>query len=276
MQGLARLGFGFIEIGTLTPHPQAGNNRPRLFRLFPDRALINRMGFNNGGMEEAAERLQGERDFLLGVNIGKNKESLDPIADYRKAAKCLSPLADYLTVNISSPNTPGLRLLQARENLLPLLEALQPHRAKRPLLVKVAPDLIEEDAKAIAALALDGLCDGLIIGNTTIRRPDNLRSPYKNEAGGLSGRPLFSLSTRLLSDFYRMTEGRVPLIGVGGIEDGKTAYGKIKAGASLLQLYTALIYGGPFLVPKILKDLAFLLQRDGYSHIAQAIGADHR
>lgn len=280
---LGRLGFGFVEIGSVTPRPQPGNPRPRLFRLAEDRAVINRMGFNNDGGEVVAARLRALRAaglrVPLGVNLGKNKETADSAADYVLGLERLGPLADYLVVNVSSPNTPGLRALQGRAELEALAarlrEAMARHRLTQPLLLKVAPDLTEADREDIAAVALQRF-DGLIVSNTTIARPAALRSPQQGETGGLSGRPLFQPSTAVLGDFHRLTDGRLPLIGVGGIEDGATAYAKIRAGASLLQLYSALVYGGPGLIGRILEELSALLARDGFARLQDAVGADHR
>ena len=279
-----RSGFGFAEIGTVTPRPQAGNPRPRLFRLAADGAVINRMGFNNEGLDAVAARLTHRpRLGIVGANIGKNKDSLDAVADYVAGAKTLAPLADYLVVNVSSPNTPGLRALQGREPLAQLLRAVKAardgavaDRIKPPLLVKIAPDLTEQDLLDIAEVAAAVPVDGLIATNTTIARPGGLADPRRGESGGLSGRPLFEPSTRVLARLYKLTGGRIPLIGVGGISGGAEAYAKIRAGASLVQLYTALVYRGPGLVGAIKADLAERLRRDGFSSIAAATGADHR
>jgi dihydroorotate dehydrogenase len=278
-----RLGFGFVEIGSVTPRPQAGNPRPRLFRLPEDRAVINRMGFNNDGLAAVQRRLTrrpsaGASRGILGANLGKNKESPDAAADYAAGVQALAPLADYLVINVSSPNTPGLRALQGRRALEALLAAVGEARGGKspPLLLKIAPDLAEADKQDIAEVALAGGLDGLIVSNTTIARPASLRGSAAKEAGGLSGRPLFGPSTTVLADMYRLTGGRLPLIGVGGISSGEDAYAKIRAGASLLQLYTALIYEGPGLVQRIKLDLAAHLRRDGFGQLGQAVGADHR
>ena len=277
-----RLGFGFVELGSVTPRPQPGNPRPRLFRLTEDRAVINRMGFNNEGMAALARRLSG-RDRgqgIVGVNLGKNKDQVDPAADYAAGARLLAPLADYLVINVSSPNTPGLRTLQSGATLAALIEAVLSARAELrldrapPLLLKIAPDLTDTDRQEIAAVALSSGIDGLIISNTTIARPPGLDPRFAAEAGGLSGRPLFAPSTALLADIYRRTEGRLPIIGVGGIASAKDAYAKIRAGASLVQIYTALVFEGPGLVGRIKHGLATLLARDGFSNIAEAVGAD--
>jgi dihydroorotate dehydrogenase len=280
---MLRLGFGFVEVGSITPKPQPGNPRPRIFRLPDDEAVINRLGFNNGGMEAAALRLERRSRGLglIGVNIGKNKTSADAVADYRLAFLRLAPLADYVVVNVSSPNTPGLRDLQAVESLRPLLDCLVSERAglevrngKPPILLKLAPDLTLDDALAAADLAGECGIDGLMISNTTIDRPDTLKSSKKHEAGGLSGRPLLEKSTALLRQVYRATSGAVPIVGVGGIASADDAYAKIRAGASLVQLYSALIYQGPGLVGRIVDGLENRLYQDGLSNIGQAVGAD--
>lgn len=277
---LGRLGFGFVEIGSVTPRPQTGNPRPRLFRLAEDRAMVNRMGFNNDGLERVAARLAACSRFergILGANLGKNKESADAAADYAAGVRMLAPLADYLVINVSSPNTPGLRALQGREPLAALLAAVRAARAedRPPLLLKVAPDLTMEDKADIAEVALAGGADGLIVSNTTVARPAGLTSAAAQEAGGLSGAPLFAPSTATLADFHTLTEGRLPLIGVGGIAGAADAYAKIRAGASLLQLYTALVYQGPGLVSRIKRGLAERLRADGFGSLAAAVGTAH-
>jgi len=278
---LLQAGFGFVEIGTVTPRPQAGNPRPRLFRLPEDGAVINRMGFNNAGMEAAAARLR-ERDRdagIVGINIGRNKDTADPVDDYRRCAERLAPLADYLVVNVSSPNTPGLREMQSRETLLELVEAVRAAAGRErapPLLVKIAPDLDDAGVAEICAFAQEAGPDGLVVSNTTIARPTTLTGAERKQAGGLSGAPLFEPSTLLLRDVFARTDGRIPLIGVGGIHDGRTAYAKIRAGASLVQLYTALAYQGPGLIARILEDLAARLRADGFENLTEAVGADHR
>lgn len=279
--GLMQAGFGFVETGTVTPRPQAGNPRPRLFRLIEDRAVINRLGFNNQGLDAVVARLAQRRRGrgILGVNIGCNRDSEDQIADYVTGYRRVAALADYVVVNISSPNTPGLRAMQAADSLRRLIDALAAARedvadARPPLLIKVAPDLAPEERRAVAEVAAATGVDGLIVGNTTVSRPEGLRSSHRDEAGGLSGRPLFALSTAVLADFYRSSEGRLPLIGVGGIASGRDAYAKIRAGASLVQLYTALIYRGPGLVRRIKAELAQCLATDGLDTIGDAIGRD--
>jgi dihydroorotate dehydrogenase len=278
---LLRMGFGFVEIGSVTPRPQAGNPRPRLFRLSEDRAVINRMGFNNDGMEAAARNLAGAHPGIVGVNIGKNKDTADPVADYVACAGRLGPLADYMVVNVSSPNTPGLRALQDKTQLMAIVDAVSETLAKAcpagapPLLVKIAPDLTGEDCEDIAQLALESPVSGLIVSNTTIERPDSLKSRRREETGGLSGAPLFDRSTQLLSDMYRLTGGKLPLIGVGGISSGRDAYKKIRAGAALFQLYTGFVYQGPLLINRIKGELTSLLREDGFDKMESAIGADH-
>ena len=271
---LLRLGFGFVEVGTVTPRPQAGNPRPRLFRLAPDGAVINRLGFNNRGMAAMAARLNRRTGGIVGVNIGCNRDTADPLDDYRAALARLGGLADYVVVNISSPNTPGLRDLQDPNRLDDLLSALQEAGGTRPLLVKIAPDLSEAQRRAISEVAVARRVDGLIVSNTTIARAAGLRSPARDQTGGLSGRPLFAPATRLLSEIYRDTAGAVPLIGVGGVSSGADAYAKIRAGASLVQLYTALIYEGFGLVRRIKADLAARLAADGFATVAEAVGSD--
>jgi dihydroorotate dehydrogenase len=275
-------GFGFVEIGTVTPLPQKGNPKPRLFRLVEDRAVINRLGFNSAGLEIAAHRLalRREKGGIVGANIGKNRDTRDDIGDYIEGVRRLAPLADYLTVNISSPNTPGLRDLQRKSAVTRLIAELLEARGKAmprnapPLLLKIAPDLTAEERVDLAEAALSSGIDGLIVANTTVARPATLQSRCAHEPGGLSGKPLFAPSTALLSEMYRLTGAKIPLVGVGGIASGADAYRKIRAGASLVQLYTALVFQGPGLVERIKRDLAVLLARDGFTSITAAIGAD--
>jgi len=281
---MARFGFGLVEVGSVTPRPQPGNPRPRLFRLAEDRAVINRMGFNNLGHDYVRGRLAARRPGpgLLGVNLGANKDSADRAADYVAGIRALGALADYVVVNVSSPNTPGLRALQGEAELDDLLARVLAQRDATaaaagtaiPLALKIAPDLTDDDVADICAVALARGVDGLIVANTTIARPAGLMSRHKAEAGGLSGRPLFAPSTALLKKVYRHTEGRVPLIGVGGIASGADAYAKIRAGAAAVQLYTALVYDGPGLIGRIKRDLAALLKTGGYTRVADAVGAD--
>lgn len=280
---MLRLGFGFVEIGSVTPRPQPGNPRPRVFRLPDEEAIINRLGFNSEGAEAVAGRLERrEREGIVGVNLGKNRDTADAADDYAKGTGALAQYADYLVCNVSSPNTPGLRALQGREALEDLLTRVQlvlvalGLRHPPPLLLKVAPDLTPGQLGDIANLALERGVAGLIVSNTTVARPADLRSPYRNEAGGLSGRPLFAASTEALRQAFRSTRGKLTLVGVGGISSGADAYAKIRAGASLVELYTALVYRGPGLVAEICRDLAALLRGDGFGHIREAIGADAR
>lgn len=329
---LLSLGFGFVEVGSITPLPQPGNPKPRCFRLESHNAVINRYGFNSHGVDSAEHRLAAFRarkvekgeEFpigLLGVNLGKNKTSPDAAADYSAGVLKLAKYADYLVINISSPNTPGLRALQSRAELENLIKAVQQarkqaahldssatpsseaprsaarptswwffskneststaddikHASHPPLLVKIAPDLTEQDKIDIAAASLSLRVDGLIVSNTTIERPGSIPlHPHGHETGGLSGEPLFEPSTAVLRDMYRLTKGKIPIIGVGGVSSGRDAYEKIKAGASLVEVYTAFSYKGPSLVPKIKKELAALLHADGYKSVADAVGADHR
>ncbi len=270
------LGFGFVEIGTVTPRPQSGNPRPRLFRLVEDHAVINRMGFNNDGMEAVAARLAQRPPLVgpLGVNVGANKDSEDRIADYVSAIERLAPYADYLTVNISSPNTPGLRALQDKDALVELLMRVKAATPDgKPVFLKVAPDLEPADIDDIAEVVIAQSIDALIVSNTTITRPA-LKSRHAGEAGGLSGAPLRDLARQRLVDFRKATSGKLPLIGVGGIASAEHAYARIRAGASLVQLYSALVYEGPLLARHINTGLAELLARDGFHNVSEAIGID--
>ena len=270
------LGFGFVEVGTVTPQPQEGNPQPRLFRLAEDRAVINRMGFNNGGQARAFERLlrRNARPGIVGVNIGANKDAADRIADYANGVRVMSPVARYLTVNISSPNTPGLRALQDKGALEALLTAVAEARAPGgpPVFLKVAPDLEPADIDDIAEVSLGHGIDALIVANTTISRPP-LRSPLAGEAGGLSGAPLRDLALARLRDFRTATGGAMPLIAAGGIASAEDAYVRIRAGASLVQLYSALVYEGPGLARRIATGLKPLLARDGFATVNEAVGA---
>jgi dihydroorotate dehydrogenase len=276
---MARFGFGFVECGTVTPRPQAGNPRPRLFRLSEDGAVINRMGFNNAGMAAAARNLRSRAGRgIVGINIGANKDSADRIADYALCFGELAGLADYVTVNVSSPNTPGLRGLQNREELTRLLDAMTGARAKgahKPILLKIAPDLDGFALDEIAAVVRASGIEGLIVSNTTIARP-LLKSRHAGETGGLSGRPLLAPSTRVLADMHQRLNGAVTLVGVGGIAGGEDAYAKIRAGASLVQLYTALAFHGPGLVTRIKRELLACLVRDGFADVGAAVGAGVR
>ena len=279
---MLRAGFGFVECGTVTPHPQVGNAKPRLFRLTEDKAVINRMGFNNEGLEAFAARLSKRhtKPGIIGANLGANKDSTDRVADYVLGLTRLWGLSDYFTVNISSPNTPGLRSLQDDAALADLLSRIASARADLskdgqdyPIFLKVAPDLADgEPARIVEQVLTHGL-DAIIVSNTTLSR-DGLRSKHKDEGGGMSGAPLFERSTEVLRDFARASAGRVPLIGVGGISSGVQAYAKIRAGASAVQLYSALVYQGPGLVRDINAYLAVQLKADGYATLAEAVGAD--
>lgn len=282
VQATPSLGFGFAEIGTVTPLPQPGNERPRLFRLVEDKAVINRMGFNNDGQAVVRDRLERLRATgrhpIIGVNIGANKIATAEgraNADYAAGVRQMLPVADYLTVNISSPNTPGLRALQDKSALDGLLGAVMKARGgdSTPIFLKVAPDLEPADVDDIVALAHQHALDALIISNTTIARPDSLRSAHARESGGLSGAPLHDAALQRIKDFVTAGSGAIPLIGVGGIASGADAYARIRAGASLVQLYSALVYEGPYLARSITRDLKALLARDGFTTISDAVGA---
>lgn len=294
-EALLGMGFGFAEVGSITPLPQPGNPKPRMFRLPELGAVINRYGFNSKGVDDAAERLSAYRRSLLtepwrevgllGINLGKNKESEDAAADYCVGVAKLARYADYLVVNVSSPNTPGLRALQDRKALEGLVRKVKSARDSMrwgpagppPLLIKIAPDLTAADKSDIAAVALRTGVDGLVISNTTIARPAEVQAhEHGSEAGGLSGKPLFDMSTAVLSDMYRLTKGKLPIIGCGGVSNGYDAYAKIRAGASLVQCYTSFAYEGPRLVPMVKRQLQECLERDGFASVAEAVGADHR
>ncbi len=273
------LGFGLVEIGSVTPRPQDGNPRPRLFRLAEDRGVINRMGFPGEGLEAARSRLAARpRRGFVGVNVGANKDSTDRAADYVACSVALAPYADYLVCNVSSPNTPGLRNLQGRAQLSDLLKRVQDAISAKPvpLVVKIAPDASDDDLDDIVSVCRDLRMDGIIVGNTTLSRPPSLRSVRREETGGLSGAPLTSLSTEVLRRTAQRVEGQFPLIGCGGIGSGADAYAKIRAGATLVQLYSAMVYEGPPLVRRIKDELAALLARDGFASVTEAIGADLR
>ncbi|MBX3598765.1 MAG: quinone-dependent dihydroorotate dehydrogenase [Rhizobiaceae bacterium] len=273
---LLRLGFGFAEVGTITPLPQSGNPKPRIFRLEEDAAVINRLGFNNEGHEAAKSRLNMRRDRsgIVGVNIGANKDSVDRIADYELGVKSFASLASYLTVNISSPNTPGLRNMQSREHLSELLQRVMVVRneqgdSKTPIFLKIAPDLEEEDLDDIAAELIDRGVDGLIVSNTTIARNGLKTRDMANESGGLSGKPLFARSTAVLARMRQRLGAKFPIMGVGGVDSAETALEKIKAGADLVQLYTGLIYGGPSLPNQIVSGLIEAVNASGISSISE-------
>ena len=284
MDAMLALGFGFVETGSVTPLPQPGNPKPRLFRLDADQAVINRFGFNSKGLAHFSSRLRArQRVGIVGANVGKNRDAPDAAADYVTGITQVCGLADYLVCNVSSPNTPGLRSLQARAQIEALIQRVLEARYNAapdknnlpPLLAKVGPDLDEVQVQDIAEVALATKIDGLIVGNTTVTRPHSLRSRYAQEPGGLSGPPLMSLATQCLSNMYRLTGGKLPLIGCGGVASGADAYAKVRAGASLVQLYSALVFHGPGLVARIKRDLAACLRADGFKSVADAVGADH-
>lgn len=291
VDGLYRTGFGFVEVGTVTPEPQEGNPKPRVFRLVEDEAVINRYGFNSHGHAAVERRLRARQEaqlklttvgMPLGVNLGKNKSSTDAAADYVAGVQTLGPLADYLVVNVSSPNTPGLRDLQGKAELRDLLTKvlaerdMLPSERKPAVLVKIAPDLTEQDKQDIAGVVCEVGVDGLIVSNTTTSRPRGLQSTQRLEAGGLSGKPLRELSTQTVREMYALTQGRVPIIGVGGVSSGRDALEKIRAGASLVQMYTALVYHGPPVVRTVKRELEELLREQGFKSVMEAVGADHR
>ena len=271
------LGFGFVEVGTVTPRPQPGNPRPRLFRLVEDHAVINRLGFNNEGQPAALARLRHCTHVhgVIGVNIGANKDSADRIADYVAGVRAMSQVARYITINISSPNTPGLRQLQDEGALRALLSAIDEARDLRgpPIFLKVAPDLGEGEPDQIVRVAIQHRIDAIIVSNTTVSRP-RLKSRVAGEQGGLSGEPLKPLALRALRDFRAVSGGEIPLIGVGGIANADDAWERIRAGASLIQLYTAMVYEGPGIARRIAKGLARRLAREGYSNIAEVVGSE--
>ncbi len=274
---LLKLGFGLVEIGSVTPYAQQGNPRPRLFRLPEDRGVINRMSFPGQGLEAVRARLAARpRRGFVGANVGANKDSTDRAADYVACSVALAPYVDYLVCNVSSPNTPGLRNLQGRTQLADLLKRVQDAIAAKPvpLLVKIAPDATDNDLDDIVAVCRELKMDGIVVGNTTLSRPPTLRSPQRDEAGGLSGAPLMALSTEVLRRTAQRVEGQFPLVGCGGIGSGADAYAKIRAGATLVQLYSMMVYEGPPLIRRVKDELAALLARDGFASVADAVGAD--
>ncbi|XP_054715840.1 dihydroorotate dehydrogenase (quinone)-like [Uloborus diversus] len=280
--GLFRTGIGFLEVGTVTPLPQSGNPKPRIFRLHEDQAIINRCGFNSKGHKYVKKHLEvREKRGVLGVNLGKNKDSEDAADDYVQGINEFALVADYYTVNVSSPNTPGLRSLQEKQSLEVLLdkilEAREMNIKKLPILLKISPDLSYEEKKDIAQVVMrkGKRIDGLVVSNTTTSRPDFLQSDNKMESGGLSGKPLRDISTSAIKEMYHLTKGEIPIVGVGGVFSGEDAYEKIKAGASLIQLYTSLTYEGPPIVGRIKRELQELLKADGYTHIKDAVGSLH-
>lgn len=283
---LFELGFGFVEVGGVTLRPQSGNPQPRLFRLTEDQAVINRMGLNSAGVELVAKSLEAQQSCNLPgpffVNLGLNKDSRSPASEYAELAGKMAPFANVLTLNVSSPNTPGLRALQETSKLMDIVGAVRGALAASEsstapvLLIKIAPDLSDEDLSDLAQFSINQKIDGLVVSNTTVARPNSLRSVHRHEAGGLSGKPLFEASTEVLRKMYEWTDGEIPIIGVGGVSTGADAYAKIRAGASLVQLYSALVYEGPSLVSRVSQDLANHLKSDGFASIADAVGADHR
>jgi dihydroorotate dehydrogenase len=285
IDGLFSQGFGFVEVGTVTPKPQFGNPKPRLFRLKEDEAVINRFGFNNKGAEHFVKNLTKNRvEGVLGANIGKNKTSESAVNDYLIILNKVYGLSDYITINISSPNTPGLRDIQKKDELASFLTEILKEKEKLikesgkniPILLKLAPDTDTKQRQDIADLVVSKGIDGLIISNTTIADKNTLKSSNSNEDGGLSGKPLFNMSTKMVSDMYKLTKGKIPIIGVGGISSAEDAYKKIRAGASLVQVYSALVYEGFKLVEEINDGLEKLLKKDGFDNISQAVGADNK
>ncbi len=278
---MLRSGFGFVECGTVTPLPQAGNPKPRLFRLTEDEAVINRMGFNNEGLDAFASHLRGVRGGIVGLNIGANKDASDRVADYVTGLKRLWGQGSYFTINISSPNTPGLRALQGRSHLDDLLGRIQAERTalraesgrNMPIFLKIAPDLDEAEITDTVESAIQHGLDGLIVSNTTLAR-DGLTSPFAGESGGMSGAPLFERATQALRTARIASGGQILLIGAGGVRDGATAYAKIRAGASLVQLYSAMVYHGPGLADTVRRELCALLAADGFASVKDAVGAD--
>ena len=271
------LGFGFVEVGTITPRPQGGNPKPRLFRLKDDRAVINRMGFNNAGLPSAFDRLQqcSHSHGVIGVNVGANKDSADRIADYVAGVRAMAPVANYVTINISSPNTPGLRQLQDEGALRELLAAVREVRIKKPVFLKVAPDLEDDDPERIVRAAIDHGIDAIIVSNTTVSRPP-LQSKQAGEQGGLSGVPLKALALEALRKFRSASGGEMPLIGAGGIATAEDALERIRAGASLVQLYSAMVYEGPGIARRIAIGLDRLLRREGFASVMAAVGSERR
>jgi dihydroorotate dehydrogenase len=280
------LGFGFAEAGTVTPRPQPGNEGKRLFRLNEDEAVINRFGFNSRGLDAFVERLRLRKRSghkgIVGANVGKNRETTDAAADYAIGVKAVADFADYIVINLSSPNTPGLRALQARDEMDALVQRVMEARthaaANRipPILAKVGPDLGEQELRDIAEVVTKNGVDGLIVGNTTIDRPATLRSADRTAQGGLSGKPLMPKATACLAAMHQYSGGNIPIIGCGGVASGADAYAKIRAGASLVQFYSAMVFQGPMLVNRIKRELAALLRKDGFASVSDAVGADYR
>ncbi len=276
---LLKFGFGFIEVGTVTPLKQFGNSKPRIFRLENDNAMINRLGFNNDGIEIVKNRIQQEKkDGIIGINIGPNKDTKEQKEDFCVGLKNFMQLADYITINISSPNTEGLRDFHNQEKLNDLLKSLNKIKNEEkkniPILLKISPDISDNHISEIVTIAIENSISALILTNTTNVNRDNLTSDSKNEEGGLSGEPLQELSTKMIKKFYKKISGKIPIIGVGGVNSGKSAYEKITAGASLLQLYTGFVYKGPAIVKNIKQELIEILKNKGFSNIKEAIGKD--
>ncbi len=279
-------GFGHVEVGSVVRLPQPGNPKPRMFRVPQAKGLINRFGWNSIGAEAFAanlkKRMENTKRFRnpIGVNIGFNKDSADPVADYIASLAKVAPYVDYACISVSTPNTPGARDLQKREHLTELLakarEAWQKHAPNLPLLLKISPDVTEPQQEDIAAVVLSSGIQGLIVGNTTLTRPEIIPSNLAKEAGGFSSPVMFDMTTKLLGNMYRLTQGKIPLIGNCAIDTGEKAYRKIRAGASLVQIFTALVYEGPLVVRKIKRELATALKRDGFKSVAEAVGADHK
>ena len=279
-KGLMSLGFGFVEIGTVTINPQPGNKKPRIFRLLEDKAIINRLGFNNVGAEKVLQNVEKydlvNETGLLGINVGKNLDSKEPLNDYVKLIKIFNKKSSYITINVSSPNTPGLRDLEKKSNLDKLVKRISSFRRKNsiniPFFLKIDPDLSNEELKDISDIVLSSTIDGVIISNTSIQRSNQLINKHANEKGGISGLPLKKKSNKVLKDFYNLTNGKIPLIGVGGISNGTDVYERILNGASLIQFYTSLIYKGPSIVSSIKEELVYLLKKDNYKSVNQAVG----
>ena len=283
VKSMFSFGFGFVEIGTVTPKPQKGNIKPRVFRLTEDNAIINSLGFNSKGIENVRKNLSKIQNpyfnnKIIGINLGKNKDSTDDIKDYLYGIEELGNFSSYITINISSPNTKGLRDLQLRGNIEKLIKEIIKKREeisiinKKPILIKISPDLNDDQLRDIALISLANGIDGLILTNTTINRPDILKSKSKLKIGGLSGKPIFEISNTILKKMYNLTNGQIPLIGVGGISSGTDCYEKLKSGASLIQLYTALVYQGPELISNIKNELVYLIKTEGYKKVSEVIG----
>ena len=274
-----KLGFGFSEVGTITPAPQFGNPKPRVFRLNADQAIINSLGFPNEGMNRVHERIKNNpKKSILGINIGPNKENATKEEDYLKCIEKLYPLADYITINISSPNTPNLRNLHDKKKILDLINILQKfkkdYEQNKAIIFKLSPNLNESEINDLSEIFLEKKIDGIVLTNTTVKGKELLKDENKNKEGGLSGKPLNLVSNRIIKNFYTNFDGTIPIIGAGGVSDGITAYEKIKCGASLLQLYTAMVFKGPYVASSINKELSNLIKKDGLKNISEAIGVN--